>query len=398
MAKIGIIIGSLYACGGEERVVTLMANEWAKHHDVTIYTYENRRHEGANRNDYYLSDKIKVEEVSNRKDSLFRLGVKVLYYHTGLTDGRLSGFLLKKAYYPSALLEEWTERINEGNFDLMIGVSGAYTMLLGYIADQIKAACISWEHSSFEGYFAPKTGYYRNRMGLYRECAEKMRTCVVLNRDIAGKYQKILGLSTTVISNPRSFSCARKADMEEKCFVTCGRMEAEKGYDDLIYAFYQFCKTNKDWKLLIIGGGSLEDKLRRMTEELGIRELVNITGYVHNVEELLRRGSVFMMTSRWEGFPMSVTEALEMGLPVISYDIPAMQPLVTDGVEGRIVPAFENAALVEVMKELAGDVDERKKMSAAALKKADALSPDRIAEKWEELFKELNILPTPAQS
>lgn len=391
MAKIGFIISSLFACGGEERVVSIIASELAKHHDVTIYTYENRRQEGVNRNDYNLSDKIKVEEVSNRKDSLFRLGIKILYYHTGLTDGRFSGFLLKKAYYPDSLLKEWRERINEEKFDLMIGVSGAYTMLLGYIADQISAVCISWEHSSFEGYFAPKTGYYRNRMELYRECAAKMKTCVVLNQDIAEKYKRILGLVTTVISNPKSFSSIEKAVMTEKCFVTCGRAEAEKGYDDLILAFYQFWKTNKDWRLLIIGGGSLQEKLEQMAKDLGIRDSVTITGYVHNVAELLRQGSIFVMTSRWEGFPMSVTEALEIGLPIIAYDIPAMQPLVTDGVEGRIVPAFENAALVMTMKELADDLNQRQRMSEAALKKADTLSPDRIAEKWYELFEQLKL-------
>ena len=60
MAKIGVVISSLYACGGEERVVSLMANEWVKQHEVTIFTFEDREREG-NRNDYPLSGKIKVE-------------------------------------------------------------------------------------------------------------------------------------------------------------------------------------------------------------------------------------------------------------------------------------------------------------------------------------------------
>lgn len=389
MGRIGIIISSLYACGGEERVVSLMANEWVKQHEVTIFTFENRESEGNTRNDYYLSEKIKVERVRNVKDTIFRTFIKLLYHYTGMTSGKLSQMLLRKAFYPQTLLEEWVERINEGGFDLVIGISGIYTMLLGQIKERITARAIGWEHSSFEGYFADGKGYIRNQEKLFAEYTSKLDACVVLNEDIRSKYKEKLGLDTTVIYNPRSFVSSRKADVSRKCFVTCGRVEAEKGYDDLIRAFYEFSKTNKEWKLLIIGGGSLKEQMEKLIVDLGISKIVSITGYVHNVKELLLQGSVFVMTSRWEGFPMSITEALEVGLPVISYDIPAMQPLVSDGVEGKIVPAFETAALVEAMKELATDADMRKCMSEATVRKANSLSAEHIAEKWYELFEQL---------
>ena len=121
MAKIGFIISSLFAYGGEERVVSLIANELSAHHDITIYTFENRRYEGENRNNYYLSDQIRTEEVNNAKNTMFRFVVKTLYYRTGLTSGRISGFLLKKAFYPDELLEEWVQRINEEKFDTIVG-------------------------------------------------------------------------------------------------------------------------------------------------------------------------------------------------------------------------------------------------------------------------------------
>ncbi len=387
MAKIGFIISSLFACGGEERVVTLIANELARFHQVSIYTYENRRREGANRNDYYLSGNIHVEEMPQIKNTFFRFGIRTLYYRTGLTEGRLSGFLLKKAYYPSEMLKGWVRKIKEDGLDIIIAVSGAYTMLLGYIADQVHAKLISWEHSSFEGYFDPAKGYYRNRMHMYAECAKKLDACVVLNQDIATKYKERLGVSAVVIPNPKSFSSEKKADMSQKCFVACGRVEAEKGYDDLIEAFASFQEKNKEWKLMIIGGGSLVSKLEGLAQEKGVADKVVFTGYIHNVQEMLLSGSVFMMTSRWEGFPMSVTEALEIGLPVIAYSIPAMEPLVSDGVEGRIVPAFDRSRLAEAMGELAADEGLRKKMAANAIAKAGSLEPKHIVNAWRELLE-----------
>lgn len=378
-------MSSLYACGGEERVVSLMVNEWAKQHEVTIFTFENRENEG-NRNDYYLSDKIEVKRVYNLPDNIFQKVIKLLYYYTGMTSGPLSQRLLKWAFYPGRWLDEWNKRLQKENFDVVIAVSGLYTMLLGYIADDMAAKTISWEHSSYEGYFDSKRGYYRNRSELYRKCAQRLDNVVVLNEDISRKYKENLNLKTTVIYNPKSFESSEKADMGQKLFITCGRLEAEKSYDDMITAFYYFQQESSDWKLMIIGGGSLQKSLEKQVQDYGITDKVIITGYIHDVSRRLREGSVFLMTSRWEGFPMSVTEALETGLPVISYDIPAMKPLVTDGVEGRLVSAFENKGLVEAMKELAYDEGKRRRMSEAAIRKAARLSPENIAKEWDKLF------------
>lgn len=388
MAKIGIIISSLYACGGEERVVSLMANEWVKQHEVTIFTFENREHE-SNRNDYYLSDQIKVKRVVNPKMSFAGRIIKLLYYYTGVPSDKLLPKLLNKVIYPDIFLEEWEDRINEGKFDIVIGISGTYSVLLGLIRDKTSARLVGWQHSSYEGYFDSRKGYYRNQESLFEKNLSKLDACIVLNKDIQEKYQRNLGLKTRVIYNPKSFVSKRKTDIRQQCFITCGRVEAEKGYDDLIEAFYKFNEYNKDWKLLIIGGGSLKEKLEQKIQEKKLGDKAIITGYVHNVSELLLQGSIFMMTSRWEGFPMSVTEALETGLPIIAYGIPAMEPLVTDGMEGRIVPAFDNEALVGAMEELATDTEKRQRMSDAAIQKAATLTPESIAQYWYKLFDEL---------
>ena len=389
MAKIGIIISSLYACGGEERVVSLMANEWVKNHEVTIYTFENRAYEG-NQNDYYLSEQIKVKRVMNPPITWYGKIIKLLYHYLGVPSDKFMPHVLKNVMYPNVFLKEWRDRINDEKLDIVIGISGMYSVLLGLIQNDISAKLIGWQHSSYEGYFDPRKGYYRNQKKIFKENFEKLDVCIVLNKDIQEKYQKELGVKTEVIFNPKSFASRIKADVSQQCFVTCGRMEAEKGYDDLIEAFYKFNRFNNNWKLLIIGGGSLKGQLECKIHEKRLGDKVTITGYVHNVRELLLKGSVFIMTSRWEGFPMSITEALEVGLPIIAYGIPAMEPLVPNGVEGRIVQPFDNDLLVDAMKELASDKEKRQRMSDAAVQKAMTLTPESISQYWFRLFDEMN--------
>lgn len=94
-------------------------------------------------------------------------------------------------------------------------------------------------------------------------------------------------------------------------------------------------------------------KSNSQIKKLGLSEVVLITGYTDNVKEELLTGSIFCMTSRWEGFPMTIIEALEVGLPVVGDGISALEPLVADGVEGIIVPPYERKKLVEALEKIA---------------------------------------------
>lgn len=389
MAKIAIIINSITTFGGEERVVSLMANEFAKEHDVTIISSETRRFENGPKNNYYLSDDIKVVIADLKKDNIIDKCIRLFYQYIGFPKAEIFQKILMNVFYSKEYLDEWVQRINDGNYDIVIAITGANTMLLGLIRDRINCKCMSWEHSSYEGYFGKPLGAFKNREKLFSECAKKLDKVVVLNKDIAQKYKDNLGIDTVIVPNPKSFSSEKKANVTNKSIVACGRLEVEKGYDDLIQAFAEFHDSHPEWKLTIIGGGRLEESLRKLINVLGMENAISITGYTSKVTEELLKGSIFAMTSRWEGFPMTVTEALEVGLPVVAYGIPAMEPLVTNEVEGIIVPAFERDAFVNALLTLANDVDMKRKMSEAAIEKAKTLTPENVYKIWQSLFKEL---------
>ena len=102
--------------------------------------------------------------------------------------------------------------------------------------------------------------------------------------------------------------------------------------------------------------------------------------------EFLKSGC-FLMPSRWEGMPMIILESLEMGVPVIAYDITAMEPLVTDGMEGFIVKKFDTNAYAGKMLEIAENDELRYECGRNARIKARQFSKEIISEKWIELME-----------
>lgn len=382
--KIGIIINSIYAYGGEERVVTLIANEWAKKYDLTIYTFESRAAEGQV-NDYGLSDSITVKRVAYPFGRFTASALSIYRFYIG----QIPKWINNRAYYPKKHIQEWIDRINDDEIDVLVAVSGLNSFLVGRFADKIKAKTIAWEHSSYEGYFHPKTGFYRGREAEYGQYVGKLDKIILLNKDSLEKWEKNTGVKAQVLHNPISFKSDEVVNPDAKCIVACGRLETEKAYNDLIDIFNRFQNKHSDWKLMIVGGGRLQGELQQQIDELGIFDRVTITGYSNDVKKELLKGSVFAMTSRWEGFPMTVIEAYEVGLPVVAYDIPAIKESVIDGYNGAWVPAFDSEAFVAKLSEIADNQELLDTMSSNAKSEAKKYSIENILAEWDRVFEEL---------
>ena len=109
---------------------------------------------------------------------------------------------------------------------------------------------------------------------------------------------------------------------------------------------------------------------------------------VKDVREEMLSASCLVMTSRFEGFGMALTEAMACGLPVVSYACPAgPREIISDGVDGFLVAPGDEKALAERICEIAGDGEKRKKMGAAAFRSAARYDTDRIVSMWMDLFE-----------
>lgn len=377
--KIAIITPTIYAIGGESRVVTVVANELCEKYDVTIYTCEKQ----ANKNIYYLNKDINV--VSYYPYSMLPVAsvIRFMYRKTKLSFFEKHIKLLDYAYYSNNAVKKM-KRLVEHSADIVIAVSGNLTILLGKcLIDNL--ITIGWEHSSYEAYFTTPHRYLWKKEEIFKSAVRGLTHCVVLNEDIAEKYKINLGVECEFIYNPRSFTSTEKSSLLKKQFVACGNFVEAKGFDLLIESFSKFAKVNKEWNLVIAGDGQCRRQLEKMILDYKLENRVFLPGYMKDVKPLLLESSVYLLSSRWEGFPMCVTEAFEIGLPIVCYDIPAVLPLTRNN-EGIVVEAYDVDKFAAAMLELSENTAKRKNMAKNAKKMAESISVENIIKLWENLF------------
>lgn len=123
----------------------------------------------------------------------------------------------------------------------------------------------------------------------------------------------------------------RKCDPKSKRFLMATRFVYAKGLDLMMESFEEFCKQDDEWQLDIIGAGDLWNQIVADAKKRGIEDRVNFVGYTNEPEKYYLNSSVFLLPSRWEGWPMVIMEAFEFGLPVIAFHTGAMDLIIDDG-------------------------------------------------------------------
>jgi glycosyltransferase involved in cell wall biosynthesis len=175
-----------------------------------------------------------------------------------------------------------------------------------------------------------------------------------------------------------------------------GRLGHGKGTYDLLRAVRQVAARHPGIKLIMGGDGELE-RARETSRELGIDAHVELLGWVGSraKAQLLARASVCVLPSYAEGLPMSVLEAMSAGLAVIATPVGGIPEVVTDGIEGRLVPPGDIDALAAALDRVLSDEEERRRMGMAGRTKAEnVFSSARIVPLIEGLYRQLGA-PTP---
>lgn len=193
-----------------------------------------------------------------------------------------------------------------------------------------------------------------------------------------------------VIPNPIRFTHHRVPLLDSKRVIAVGRLESGKNYSSLIRAFASIADQFPEWTLSIIGEGTERSALLSLIDSLGLTERVFLPGFTPDVESCLSKASIFVHTSLYETFGMSILEAMECGLPVVVYDCPyGPRAIIDDGVDGFLIPVGKEDSLADAMVSLMQSDSLRKRIGASASAKAKNYGIEQISELWMALFRQV---------
>jgi glycosyltransferase involved in cell wall biosynthesis len=168
--------------------------------------------------------------------------------------------------------------------------------------------------------------------------------------------------------------------------LAIGRLTEQKGFDLLLDAFHRSGLARAGWQVAILGEGDARSALEQQATALGIVDAVTFPGFV-DVGQWLRRADLFVLSSRYEGFPNALMEAMQMQRACISFDCPSgPRDLIENGRNGLLVSPQDVAALSEALQRLAGDPALRSRLGAEASKVSEQFSPALVYAKWLNLI------------
>ena len=171
--------------------------------------------------------------------------------------------------------------------------------------------------------------------------------------------------------------------------LAIGRFTDQKGFDLLLEAFHRSDLVKAGWQMVILGDGPEREALEKQARTLGIRDAVRMPGFT-DVGPFLRQADLFVLSSRYEGFPNALMEAMQVGLPCISFDCPSGPcDLIRNEQNGWLIPAQDVAALAEALRRMSANPDLRKRLGSEATRVNDQFSPARIYGKWLALLDDV---------
>jgi glycosyltransferase involved in cell wall biosynthesis len=402
--KIAFCTPALYSAGGVERVVSFKASYFAEQlgYDVTIIVTE-----GQGRACYFpLSDKVKVIN--------FELGFEELWKASFMKKVYL--YLTKQRQYKRLLK---TELIHIRP-DITINMLRREINFLTDIPDgSKKIGELHVNRANYRNFEANDSNIIKRLFAKFwmRSLVEKLRRLdqlVVLTDKSKASWPELSNV--TVIPDPITilrekgivnnvkFAVAGKRGDGVNRVVTIGRYAYQKGYDLLLQAWAEVERTRKEergrrneemrelenWTLDIYGQGDQTD-YRQLMAELGIdSNRCHLNGPVEDVVKAYQESSIFVLSSRFEGFGMVLIEAMACGLPVVSFDCPAgPDEIITDGVDGLLVPSGDVHALAEKLMVLMTDENLRRRLGQQARQTAQRYEMTTIANQWIALFEKV---------
>lgn len=374
--KIAYCIPSLYYPSGMERVLTLKANYFAEHFGYEIHIILT---DGKVKEPYYpLHPSIRIHQLDVGFDEL--LGQSLL---------RRIALYGKKQRIFKKKLNACLCRISP---DITISLLRRDINFIHQMKDgSVKLGEIHFNKSNYRDFTDNRLPLFvqkevrRYWMGQLIRRLRKLRKFIVLSHEDAAEWTELNNVE--VIHNPLSFFPERQTDGNSKQVIAVGRYVPQKGFDLLIPAWKRVAEKHPDWTLRIYGDG-MREELQKQIDELGITSSCLLEHSVTNIADKYCESSIFVLSSRFEGFGMVITEAMACGVPPVSFACPCgPRDIINDGIDGLLVENGDIRGLADKISYLIEHEEERKEMGRRARVNVDRFRIERIARQWKELFE-----------
>jgi glycosyltransferase involved in cell wall biosynthesis len=180
-----------------------------------------------------------------------------------------------------------------------------------------------------------------------------------------------------------------KADLASRTVLAAGRLTPQKGFDLLIPAWAKIAGDHPDWRLRICGRGTQEEELRALVAEHGLEDVVTLPG-PQDMSVEMAEASIFALSSRFEGFPLILLEAMSKAMAVVAFDCPTGPgDIIDDHENGLLVPEKDVDALAAALSEMMADEDLRRHCAPRAAQTAHEYTMEVVGPQWDALFGEL---------
>ncbi len=368
--------------GGIQQVVTNLGNNLSKcNFDITFCVLD-----GIDNKVFYKTDEnIKILYLGQlrRKNNGYINRIMFKLINKGILT-KISSTIKLKILCPNKRVKILQEYLNSNHYDYVIGVSAEYSLLLSCIKNTAMKL-YGWQHNSFDAYFNTRGQYCYNYEDVIRKQFKLLDKIIVLTKKDKEIYKGFFNEKVIYIYNPLTFSTKEITNFENNILFVGRLMKEQKGLDFLIEIAKRIFKIekNKKWKLIIVGDGKDKEELVELVKKNNLKDNIIIVGESKDVKSFYLKSSIFVNTSRWEGFGLVITEAMECGLVPVSFSTDGPSEIITNGKNGILIECYDIDKYANAIIELIEDKERLLKMSLKARERANDFKSENIIKEWK---------------
>lgn len=377
--RIAVVIHDL-SCGGAERIATELATAWRKSGHITcIMTLWS-----TGKSFFYVSRKVPVIRVG-RHEAL-RQGSEYARLPQQLQRLCSFGHGVGSTVSRATALRRALKRFKA---DTVVGILPEANNVAVLATMRSKAQVVLTEQD-----YPPLTEIDMWTSLLRQVLYERAAAIVVLTVRSVKYFRRSLHPRVHVIPNAMRRGlgiAANRTTSGPFTVLAVGRLEHQKGFDQLIPWFAELARTRPDWQLVIAGEGRQRASLEQLVANVGMTERIALPGVRSDVDTLYATAHIFALTSRHEGFPLALLEAMATGLPTVALDCPTGPgEIIRHEVDGLLADPRDNGEFCRHLASLMDSPAQRGTLGRAACHVTERFGADAIDARWAALWTELD--------